>query len=327
MTEFNLISRHFSNVGADNEYIALGVGDDAALLNSIPVGYQLVFSIDTMLAGVHFPDSTPPHAIGYKALAVNLSDMAAMGATPVCCLLALTLPEADDAWCAEFAKGMHELASRFGVKLVGGDTTRGPLCVSIQITGLVPEGSALTRSGAQVGDTLYVSGPIGNAGAGLKCVQDAVNIGKRYSNNFVQALNYPEPQVQLGELLRNVASSAIDISDGLYQDLGHICEQSHCGAMIELPNLPIDPELVEFLEGASVGEFALQSGDDYQLLFTIPQARQYEFDSVCESHNLKCTAIGKITDGDGVQLFDVNNQSVTLELSGYQHFVIGGDDV
>lgn len=320
MAEFDLIHRYFSSLGHPNPLVAMGVGDDAALLKPLPADQQLVFSMDTLVAGVHFPEDTSAHAVGHKAMAVNLSDMAAMGAQPVCALLSLTLPDADNQWCEQFAAGLDALASRYDVALIGGDTCRGPLSVCIQITGLVPAGQAVLRSGAGVGDHIFVTGHIGDAGAGLVAKLQGQQGDDQLTADVIQALEYPEPQIKAGLLMRGLASAAIDISDGLYQDLGHICAQSNCGARIHLPALPLTVGLETYSGVLSPALFALQSGDDYQLLFTVPPGNTDELKARFDQANMPLYDIGVIKTETSIDLMDENDCRVELSQAGYQHF-------
>lgn len=256
-SEFEIIRRHFSRPARG---AALGVGDDAALL-APSAGMQLAVSTDLLLEGRHFARGADPRLLGHKALAVNLSDMAAMGATPRWATLALALERAEDAWLAAFADGFYALAARFGVDLVGGDTTRGPLAICVTILGEVPEGKALRRDGARVGDDVWVSGELGGAAYALRGKNDAA---------AAKRLHAPEPRVALGEQLRGVATAAIDVSDGFAQDLGHILERSRVGATVEYARLPKHAIADTALERQCV----LGGGDDYELLFTAPSDRR-----------------------------------------------------
>ncbi len=287
MTEFEIIQRFFARSARN--------GDDAALLTTRE-GYTLVTSIDTLVAGCHFPLNTSPADIGYKSLAVSLSDMAAMGAEPTAALLSLTLPSADATWLTGFSEGLFELADQYAVELIGGDTTRGPLAISTVLFGLVPTGKALLRSGANVNDDIYVSGVLGSAAAAL-----------RYPVLNQTPLNRPSPRIKLGIALRDTATSCLDISDGLLQDLGHILKASHVGAHVTIEDVPIDPTLKTYI---IPDHLHLSGGDDYELCFTAPEQVRTRLATLSQSLALPLTRIGKIVAG--------NDLNVTL--LGYQHF-------
>jgi thiamine-monophosphate kinase len=316
-SEFDLIARYFTPARQRSD-VALGVGDDAALLNP-PAGQQLVMAVDTLVAGVHYPLDTDPHAIGHKALAVNLSDMAAMGAEPAWATLALTLPEADEAWIGSFAEGFFALAQEHGVQLVGGDTTRGPLSVTVQVTGLVPEGQALTRDGANPGDGIFVTGTLGDAGAGLRIRQHALETGEEQAQWLLDRLDYPAPRIGAGKLLRNLASAAIDISDGLTADLGHILAASRVGASLDMDHLPLS----RALQGSGLAQeeqrrLALSAGDDYELCFTVSPACEEEMMVHMASISCPCTCIGEVTHELGLRL--PGEDKALLQTAGYDHF-------
>lgn len=317
MGEFELIQRFFSGHDGAAD-VALGVGDDAALLLP-PAGEQLAVSTDTLVAGRHFPLATTSCDIGWKALAVNLSDLAAMGATPRWCLLALTLPEADDAFLAGFAEGFMAQARQAGVALVGGDTTRGPLAITVTVMGLVPVGQALCRHGAQVGDHVVVSGALGEAGLGLRLAlgqEDGHGLSAAGQAHLLERLNRPQPRLALGRLLRGVASSALDLSDGLAQDLGHILARSGVGADLRLEQLPLG----EALRGRDDAvQLALSAGDDYELCFTVPEAALAQLAAISRDSRLPLTTIGRITAEPGLRLWQQGKQ-VSLTASGFQHF-------
>ena len=281
MTEFDLIENYFMRSTYN--------GDDAAIVET-PPGHQLVTSIDTSVEGRHFLQSTPPHAIGYKALAVSISDMAAMGAAPSTCLLSLCIPTTDAHWLSEFSNGFFQVANQFSIELIGGDVTEGPCVISTTIFGTAPHGTLLKRSGAQVGDAIFVSGILGNAGAALQ------------NPTLDQTpLNYPQPRVALGIALRDIATSCIDISDGLLQDLGHILKASHVGADVQVDAIPHTSSL----------ECALTAGDDYELCFTSPH----------QNLDLPVTKIGVVTNTHELRLLDQNGQQLPFQDKGYQHFL------
>lgn len=320
LSEFELIAHYFSRKPHRGD-VALGVGDDAAILCP-PKGNDLVLCIDALVAGRHFPLDTLPEAIGHKALAVNLSDIAAMGAEPAWSTLALTLPEADEHFVESFARGFYTLADRYGVELVGGDTVRGPLQVVVQIQGIVPTGTALTRSGAQPGDQLFVTGTLGDAGAGLALVQGEYSCTPEVVRRLRRRLDYPSPRVDEGVALRRIASAAIDISDGLLADLGHILEASGVGAKLDLEALPTSSELQQCVPDAeSRLRLALSAGDDYELCFTIPESKLEQFEKIASKWECGYSHIGVIC-AEGGLVFE--HGSLPMNLSeGFDHFSQG----
>lgn len=318
LSEFSLIERYFTS-RTHRQDVILGVGDDAALLQ-LPPGMQLAVSVDTLVAGRHFPEETAAEAIGHKALAVNLSDMAAMGADPAWVTLALTLPESDSAFVEDFARGFFALARRYGVELVGGDTVRGPLSLTVQIQGQVPAGKALLRSGARPGDYLYVSGTLGDAGAGLRLKQGG-SCHAPEAEALVRRLDYPTPRVAEGRSLRGIASAAIDISDGLLADLGHILERSGCGAEIELEALPQSEALRRCItDDHERLKLALGAGDDYELCFTVPPSQRSAIMELSSSWSCGLSCIGRINDGAGITLSGEGSDSLQGRVAGYDHF-------
>lgn len=307
MDEFALIRRFFRRDVTRSD-VVLGVGDDAALLQT-PAGTELAISTDTMVEGVHFPAGAPAHAIGWRALATNLSDLAAMGATPAWATLALTLPQADEAWLQEFARGFFELADRFGVALVGGDVTQGALTVTVTIHGHVPAGAALRRSGAKPGDRVFVTGKLGGAAAGLAA----------YPNDGRGRYLYPQPRVAEGVALRGFASAAIDISDGLVADLGHIAEASGVGAQMALEKVPQAPELLRFNPDKAFA-MALAGGDDYELCFTIEPKKLDDLRARWRPEWTPLSDIGMIDSGEGVRCVKSDGSMWVPAAGGYRHF-------
>lgn len=324
--EFDLIRRFFTEQSVRRNDVVLGIGDDAALL-SPPAGSSLVVSTDTLISGVHFPVDTDAHAVGYKALAVNLSDMAAMGAEPAWISLALSLPENDESWLSEFARGLFELATEFGVQLIGGDTTRGPLCMSVQILGFVPEGQALRRSGAQVGDGVFLTGTIGDAGLGLLLKQELQQESKQASQPaasntpqfLIKRLEYPTPRISAGLALRGLATSAIDISDGLAADLGHVLTASAVGADIEIDRLPLS-DAFRSLAVQGGWRQAISAGDDYELCFTAPRALEAAIFEGLQTVNCPCVRIGEITPQPGLRWYDAGHNEQPIHQAGFDHF-------
>lgn len=315
--EFDLIARHFVRPNQRPD-VALGVGDDCALL-AVPEGHLLAVSIDTLVAGRHFPLNTEPADIARKAVAVNLSDLAAMGATPAWMTLALTLPERDEAWLAAFSQALFAALDEQGMALVGGDTTRGPLTMSLQAHGFVPAGLALRRDGAQVGDVVVVSGTLGDAGLGLQLALGEAQAPQPERDYLLQRLNRPTPRLALGLALRGLATAAIDISDGLAQDLGHVLAASRVGAELALEALPLSAALRAVLPDEAGQELALAAGDDYELCFTVPAGRVQELAAIAARCALPLTPIGRITNQPGLRM-SRRGAPVTLAQTGFSHF-------
>jgi len=316
--EFSLIDRIRQRTAQSRDDVRLGIGDDAALL-AVPSGQELAVAIDTMVEGVHFPRDTPAADIGWKALAVNLSDLAAMGATPAWALLALTLPRADEALIDGFADGFAQLAQTYRLALVGGDTTRGALTISVAVHGFVPPGKALTRAGAQVGDAVLVTGTLGDAASGLQLLQQRRR-GDAQSNYLIERLNRPTPRVAAGLALRERASACIDVSDGLLADLGHICATSGVGAEIEAALLPRSSALLDLFDDVSSRGFALSGGDDYELCFTVPPQRVASVQADLARLGCGATRVGRIVEGEGVKVRDANGQWLESAHQGWDHF-------
>ena len=314
--EFELIERYFADGFGKRDDVVLGVGDDAALVG-VPTGSELVVATDTLVAGVHFPPQLTPQHIGYRVLAVNLSDMAAMGAAPAWCTLALTLPAADERWLAEFSRGLRELALRHGVALIGGDTSRGPLALTLQILGLVPAGTALRRDGAATGDLIFVSGTPGDAAAGLELLQDQSR--HAFNDYLVQRFCTPAPRVGLGQALRRIASAAIDVSDGLHADLGKLLSSSAVGGRLELEKLPLSDELLRSRGLERARELALHGGDDYELCFTAPVERRDDVLAAARSCSCAVREIGVIEAHEGLRCFD-RGREIAVNAGGYDHF-------
>ncbi len=319
--EFELIERFFQRPLATPEVsesgrILLGIGDDCAVLE-IASGRQLAFSIDTLVEGVHFLSSLPAEALGWRALAVNISDLAAMGADPWCFTLALTLPTVEQGWLEGFSRGLFKLAERFGMRLVGGDTTRGPRSLTIQVQGTVP-GAALTRSGARPGDLVLVSGTLGDAAAALRWLDQPETQDTEHQRFLRHRYMYPEPRVALGRSLRGIASAAIDISDGLLADLGHICRRSGVAARVDSRTLPLSPALRSELAPTDAMRCALGGGDDYELCFTVPPERLEQIRHWLDQGRI--SLIGEITAGSGLQVCNTQGVWGVPEPSGYRHF-------
>lgn len=309
-TEFDIIDRYFKRPPS-HKTTALSIGDDAAL-STLPPEHQLVTSIDSLINGIHFPENTAPFDVGHKSLAVSLSDMAAMGATPISCLLALTLPDADEQWTESFAKGFFALAEQHHIDLIGGDTTHGPLSISTVVQGIVPNEKALTRANTKPGDHIFVSGTLGDAGFALHQLQN----NEPCNAFFLKKLNQPTPRVALGLALQNIASSAIDISDGLIADLKHILKASHVGASIHTEKLPLSTQLIEQTDKQHALTLALGAGDDYELCFTVPENKLDAVNAL--KQDVMC--IGIITDNKSLEILGENNKTIRITSEGYCHF-------
>ena len=317
-SEFSLIQHYFEQLTSPRDDVLLGIGDDCALLQC-PADHVIAVSIDTLVEGIHFFADVSPETLGHKSLAVGLSDLAAMGATPAWFTLALTLPEVDKDWLQGFSQGLAKLAQQHNIHLVGGDTTRGPLTISIQVHGFVKPEKALQRNGAKVGDMLYVSGTLGDAGAALQQKLNQWNdksLTKEDMSYFTHRLEQPSPRIELGQKLLGLASSAIDISDGLLADLNHIIEKSHVGACLDLTKLPYSPAMSKIARNEAI-QFALNSGDDYELCFTVPP--QF-FSTMEQDFKGLCTRIGMITDDDGLYFINDSDELIELKGTGYDHF-------
>ena len=326
MPEFDLIELVRTRCAIAREDVRLGIGDDAALL-VVPPGQVLAVSTDTLVAGVHFPVRTHAYDIGWKALAVNLSDLAAMGATPAWATLALTLPAADARWVGEFAEGFATLAREYKLALVGGDTTQGPLGVTVTIHGFVAEGAALLRSGARAGDEVFVTGTLGDAAAGLRCLDrnDAeanrlLGAAAGTREALIERLNRPIPRVAQGQLLRGWASSCIDVSDGLLADLGHVCAASGAGAEVDVDELPASPALLALFDREARRNLQLGGGDDYELCFTASGLDALQLLGDLARGGCAARRIGRIVGAPGIRLRDASGNEVASPRRGWEHF-------
>lgn len=320
LSEFELIRRYFTHPAP---HTRLGVGDDAALVRPRR-GMELVVTVDMLIGGTHFFDDADPLRLGHKALAVNLSDIAAMGATARWATLALALPRAEPAWLKAFATGFMALARRHDVGLIGGDTTRGPLAICVQALGEVPTGRALLRSGARVGDDVWVSGRIGDAALAVAARKGRVRLEKHELEAARRRLDTPSPRLALGAALRGIAGSAIDLSDGLCADLGHICGRSNVAAVVELDRLPVSPAVRKRLDSRAVRAAVLAGGDDYELCFTARRQRRDAVRAAAKWAGVAVTVVGRIERAArrsaSVTVLDRDGQPMTLKQSGYDHF-------
>lgn len=319
LSEFALIERYFNQQGQARSDVLLGQGDDCAVVKTTPQTHIAV-TTDTMVEGVHFDQHVPARAIGHKLVAVNLSDLAAMGAEPAWLSLAITLPKVDETWLESFAAGMYEVAGYYNCQLIGGDTTRGPLTLTLTAQGLLPEGQRLTRHGARPGDWIYVSGHLGDAAAALAVQQGRLEASSFVQHKLEERLCYPTPRVALGQALRNVATSCVDISDGLVADLGHILDRSKVGARLFLHQLPYS-EVLQGLAPEQRQPFALHGGDDYELCFTVPEEMRGSLDTMLAHSGVPLTCIGQIDKQPGLRFFD-DQHEVHVGATGYQHFTV-----
>ena len=312
--EFDLIARIRARC-ATRPDVVLGIGDDAALLQP-PAGMHLAIAMDTLNAGVHFPETTSPADIGWKALAVNLSDLAAMGAQPAWCTLSLSLPQPDAAWIDAFLDGFLELANAHGVALVGGDTTRGPLSVCVTAHGFVEAGSALRRSGARIGDEIWVSGTLGDAAGALAQIE----AGSVVDPVLRSRLDRPTPRIALGRALRGIATACIDVSDGLFADLGHVCAASDVGAEVEVAALPASYALRSAFDIETRRALQAGGGDDYELCFSAPEAARADIERIARETDSAVARIGRIVAGKSVVAHGEHGEPWTPSRKGYAHF-------
>ena len=324
--EFDLIERLRARCAIARADVRLGIGDDAAIL-APPPGHDLVVSTDTLVTGVHFPAATSARDVGWKALAVNLSDLAAMGATPAWALLALTLPDAGPAFIDRFAEGFAELAAAHHVALVGGDTTRGPLTVTVVVHGFTPPAQALRRAGARVGDQVFVTGTLGDAAAGLRCLDrrdaraaELFNAPPDTREALLARLNRPTPRIAAGAALRGLASACIDVSDGLLADLGHIAARSGVGIEIDAQDLPASSALLALFDAPERLRLQAAGGDDYELAFTAAPAHAAEIGHDLARIGCGATRIGRVVAGQGVRLCAADGADIALPRRGWEHF-------
>jgi thiamine-monophosphate kinase len=321
LSEFDLIKTFFSNSSGARDDVILGVGDDCALLQP-PAGMELAITTDTLVEGIHFGTDADPEALGHKSLAVNLSDLAAMGAEPAWVTLALTLPKSDADWLKTFSCGFLSLAQQHQVALIGGDTTRGPLTISVTAHGFVTPGAAIRRSGANVGDLVYVTGTLGDAALALLSRQGKYSVVTGLAE-LERRLDRPQPRLLAGRSLVGIASSAIDISDGLVSDLGHICEKSSVGARVFLEQIPVSSQIKTYLQQGGDWATVLAAGDDYELCITIPPQQRSLLEDIKAGLDCDLVQVGEIVAGSGVTCVQADGTAVTDPSSGYEHFSRG----
>lgn len=319
-SEAELIERYLRHAGAERADVVLGIGDDAALLRA-PPGRELVVTTDALVEGAHFLPGDSPHSLGHRALAINLSDLAAMGAEPAWALASLVLPGADEDWLRDFAVGFGALARKYGVALVGGNLSRGPLSITVQLTGFATPGESLLRSGGRAGDCLFVSGTPGDARAGRLLTPEHA-AASRLDATQLQALRrsyeYPEPRIALGRALRGLASACMDLSDGLWADLPRLAAASGCAAELRVADLPLSASL-KALCGAQAWQQAVEGGEDYELLFSAPASRAPMIESLSAQLGLRLTACGQLRSGAGIQLLGESGV-IQFSASSFDHF-------
>lgn len=317
--EFSLIDKYFSNRQSQRKDVQLSLGDDCAIVQA-PENVRIAISTDTLVAGTHFLHDANPAWVAHKALTANLSDLAAMGATPAWVSMAITMPEPDEAWLKPFCDAFFELADYFSVQLIGGDTTKGPLSVTLTVQGFVPEKRALMRSGANLGDWIYVTGSLGDSKAGLDVILGEVDKNKPFSEVLEKRHYLTTPRVVAGQALLNVASSCIDISDGLISDLQHIMKRSEVGATIDVSALPLSKELIDFCDDRELAlQYALTSGEEYELCFTVPEEHRGGLESTLAHIGTEITCIGEIRPQGTFELLR-DGKPVDWSLSGFDHF-------
>ncbi len=320
MNEFDLINHYFKDKGIKRDDVIQGIGDDGAILQC-PLNQHLIVTTDTLVAGNHFLETAPAAAIAHKALAANLSDLAAMGAVPLWCSLALTLPRIDKNWLASFCDGFYKLANKHKVQLIGGDTTKGPLSLTLTLQGAVPKGEALCRKGAKVGDFIYVTGSLGESAAGLDCILNPkASVSDEDRKALIKAHFYATPRLEAGQAVRTLASSCLDISDGLVSDLGHILTKSQVGGQINADSLPLSPLLKRYYQDPELAaKIALTSGEEYELCLTVSPDNKAAFEQALMKTNTPFTPIGRITEQKGLSLY-WQGKPIDWALSGWDHF-------
>jgi len=314
--EFEIIARYFTRASADRD-VVVGVGDDAAVL---AIDGHVAVTVDTLVAGVHFPDGMAPHLLGHRLMAVNLSDLAAMGARPRWSTLALTMPSVDELWLDGFSRGMFELADRYGVSLVGGNLSRGPLTLTMQLMGTVEPKNLLTRGGGHVGDDVYVTGTLGDSSAGIMLILERSAAPQGSAAAALKERFYrPVPRIGAGLALGPLATAAIDVSDGLLADLGHICKASGCGATIDVERVPLSAELLSLFPPQEALAHALGGGDDYELCFTAPPSRAEEIEAALEAAATPVRRIGQLAAGQAV-VCRRDGELFAPTVRGFRHF-------
>lgn len=319
-SEFQLIQQFFQREQAEQPAagVLLGIGDDCALLQ-IPNGQQLAVTVDTLVAGVHFPVDADPQLIAERALRTNLSDLAAMGADPLWFTLALTLPDANEDWLRSFSRGLFACAREYGIALVGGDTTSGPLTITIQAMGAIAPQQTMRRDGANAGDFILVTNTLGDGAAALASIQNKCTFNDEHTEYLLQRFYRPIPRLSESALIRELASSALDISDGLVADLQHICDVSDLGAVIDIENIPLSAAVLSLADSGQAYQWALAGGDDYELCFTVPPENMADIAMLIAQGKLNATVIGEMIPGHNV-ICEYEGEPFALATTGYQHF-------
>lgn len=319
MKEFDLIGRYFNSGGHQRKDVVVGIGDDCAV-TLVPENQQLAITTDTLIGGIHFLMDSPAKSVAYKAVAVNLSDLAAMGAEPAWISLSLSLPEVEENWLEDFAAGLYELTRFYSVQLIGGDTVRGPMSMTITAQGFVPPGSQLRRNQAKPGDWVYVTGSLGDAGAGLDILKGDLDAAGEAREFLIKRHLYPTPRVAAGTALRRIANSCIDVSDGLLSDLLHILNASKCGATVHVDRLPLSRGMQDTVDTEKAIEYALSAGDDYELIFTVSEEQKGNLETSLSSTNVKTTCIGQLTGQSGqIELKNKGERYNLPEKFGFEH--------
>jgi thiamine-monophosphate kinase len=318
MKEFDLIKRFFAEQSVQRKDVLLGVGDDCAIVTT-DEKHHIAVTTDTLVAGVHFFEDAEPRSIGHKAIAVNLSDLAAMGAEPAWVSLAVTLPSVDENWLKEFAAGVFELTEYYNVKLIGGDTTSGPLSITVTAQGLTPTTKHLARSGATAGDWIYVTGELGDAALALRYLQGKLDVDSAYRDQILTKLHYPKPKILAGQLIREYASAAIDLSDGLIGDLNHICNASNVGANLVIDAIPLSKAMLDSVSHEQAVKLALAGGDDYELLFTVSEDNKVGVETALNNAGVKHYCIGQLN-GTAKITTTLNNKPAQFDAKAFEHF-------
>lgn len=319
MKEFAIIENYFQTEQYQRKDVVLGIGDDCAV-TQVPDGQSLVVTTDTLISGVHFPPDTPPEAVAHKALAVNLSDLAAMGAEPAWFSLSLSLPDVDRAWLDAFSSSLHTLSDYYSVQLIGGDTVKGPLTITITAHGFVPHDQALTRCSAKPGDFVYVTGTLGDAGLGLDLVKGQQVAEPDCFAYLTQRLNYPTPRLLAGTTLRRIANACIDVSDGILSDIRHVLKRSGCGAVIHVDKLPLSEAMLQTVDLPTALNYALTSGDDYELLFTVSEEHRSTLNTALANFHVAATCIGQLNGKNGDLELKMNDEPFEINGKGFEHF-------
>ncbi|MDN3651660.1 thiamine-phosphate kinase [Thalassotalea ponticola] len=318
MKEFELIRRYFTDQPVTRKDVVMGIGDDCALIDNGGDSYVAI-TTDTLVAGVHFPKETSPRAIGHKAVAVNLSDLAAMGAVPSWISIAITLPAINEHWLQEFTQGIFELTEYYNVQLIGGDTTQGPLSITITAQGMVAKDKVLYRSGAKNGDYVFVTNTIGDAGLALAAINGDIHLSEKDFESVKRKLDFPKPQVLVAQMVREFATAAIDVSDGLLADLHHLCEASALGINLDLDNVPLSDVLVNNVSKEQALRLALTSGDDYQLIFTVSATNKVAVETAMTHAAVDYTCLGQLNPSKQINLF-FEGEAFEVASNGFQHF-------